>query len=171
MATNGWHEEVHESPPYELLLRPGPEPARQTLSGFVPTSDGFSRWYEAEMCGLHALNVDNARRVAILCFPSRNARDVVEHMARHAVPLPDGRVAQLIVRSCPGAFSRVFFSSPPALRRRPRGLERAAAPSSRAGRGPAAGCHGENSEGGSTETPSLRRVAARRRLREPLASV
>ena len=36
-------------------------------------------------------------------LPDGNARDVVELMARHAVPLPDGRVAVLTIRSCPGA--------------------------------------------------------------------
>ena len=85
---------------------PGPEPSRDRLSGYVPNPEAFRAWYETEMCGLHALNVDNARQVAVLCFPTRNARDVVELMARHAVPLPDGRVAVLTIQEASGDADR-----------------------------------------------------------------
>ena len=99
----GYDGPDNPSGPFLLELNPGPEPSRDRLSGYVPNPEAFRAWYETEMCGLHALNVDNARQVAVLCFPTRNARDVVELMARHAVPLPDGRVAVLTIRSCPGS--------------------------------------------------------------------
>ncbi|KAH8049174.1 hypothetical protein JL721_11775 [Aureococcus anophagefferens] len=99
----GYDGPDNPSGPFLLELNPGPEPSRDRLSGYGPDPAAFRAWYETEMCGLHALNVDNARQVAVLCFPTRNARDVVELMARHAVPLPDGRVAVLTIRSCPGS--------------------------------------------------------------------
>ena len=54
------------------------------------------------MCGLHALHIDRSRKTAVLCFPTRLAREVVERMTRHDVPLPDGASVALTVRSCPG---------------------------------------------------------------------
>ncbi|KAH8065371.1 hypothetical protein JL720_12786 [Aureococcus anophagefferens] len=78
-----------------------PPPGSDELSGFVPSGSAFGV-VRGEMCGLHALHIDRSRKTAVLCFPTRLAREVVERMTRHDVPLPDGSSVALTVRSCPG---------------------------------------------------------------------
>ncbi|KAH8094967.1 polyadenylate-binding protein [Aureococcus anophagefferens] len=67
----GYDGPDNPSGPFLLELNPGPEPSRDRLSGYVPDPAAFRAWYETEMCGLHALNVDNARQVAVLCPGSK----------------------------------------------------------------------------------------------------
>ena len=113
-ARYGEHGEV-ETGPFELQLNPGPEPSHDALSGFVPSSEAFAAWYETEMCGLHALNVDNNRRVAVLCFPTRNARDVVEIMSRFRRPRKEGR--KELARGVKAGGARLGRAPPPSAGR------------------------------------------------------
>lgn len=95
---------VRDPGPYALRLKPGPLPSYEQLSGYVPSSEAFSAWYNAEMCGrLRGVHADAAKRAAALCFPTQNARDVVVLMSLHDVSLQDGRRVALTVHACPGA--------------------------------------------------------------------
>lgn len=48
----------------------------------APPAERFRAWFESEFCGLHAVHVDAARRIAIVCFPTPHAREALEMMAR-----------------------------------------------------------------------------------------
>jgi hypothetical protein len=68
------------------LVAAAPLPPAAGLSGYAPGREQFRAWYEAEFCGLHALHIDAAKSTAVVCFPTKNAREAHELAARHAVP-------------------------------------------------------------------------------------
>mmetsp|Transcript_9082 Transcript_9082/g.27189 ORF Transcript_9082/g.27189 Transcript_9082/m.27189 type:complete len:789 (-) Transcript_9082:53-2419(-) len=75
------------------------------LSGFEPSGAEFRAWFEAEMCGLHALHLDPRRKTAVLCFPTHLAREAAERVRRHRVALPgcgSDAALNLRMRACPG---------------------------------------------------------------------